>query len=109
VLWFNPLIWIVGLHVARYREFSCDESVLQRSRGGFLMSALAKLALHDDSRVLQSAATTLVSGRLERLLAAAPNAPKQASIVVAAAFAVLLCGGVLFTVAHTACCLMLVQ
>jgi beta-lactamase regulating signal transducer with metallopeptidase domain len=110
LLWFHPLVWLVGARVALYRELSCDESVLQRSRGGLLVSALAKLALHENTPVLRSAATALVSERLERLLAPALPAPRRlANIVAGAAFVGLLLGGTLFTVAHTACCLVPVR
>ena len=43
-LWFHPLVWITGSRLALYRELSCDESVIQRARGGDLVAALAKLA-----------------------------------------------------------------
>lgn len=115
LLWFHPLVWLVGARLALYRELSCDESVLQRGRGGPLVSALAKLALHENTPVLQSpvlrsAATALVSERLERLLAPAlPPARRLANIVVGATFVGLLLGGTVFTVAHTACCLVPVR
>jgi beta-lactamase regulating signal transducer with metallopeptidase domain len=110
LLWFHPLVWLVGARLALYRELSCDESVLQRSRGGLLVSALAKLAVQENTPALQSAATTLVSARLERLLAPAFPAPRRfANILVGAAFVGLLLGGTLFTVAHTACCLVPVR
>ncbi len=106
LLWFHPLVWLIGARIALYRELSCDESVLQRSSGALLVSALAKLALRDNAALLQSAATALVGERLERLLAAAPSAPQRfANIVTATAFIGLLLGGTLLTVAHTACCL----
>ena len=110
LLWFHPLVWLVGARLALYRELSCDESVVQRSRGGLLVSALAKLSLHECTPVLQSAATALMSERLERLLVPALPAPRRlANIVVGAGFAGLLLGGTLFTVAHTACCLVPVR
>jgi Zn-dependent protease with chaperone function len=110
LLWFHPLVWLVGARLSLYREFSCDESVLRRSRGELLVSALAKLALPNDTLMLQSAATTAVSERLERLQAPAPPAPHgPANIVVGAAFVALLLGGIAFTFAYTACCLMLVR
>jgi hypothetical protein len=84
--------------------------VLRRSRGRLLVSALAKLAVQENTPALQSAAPTLVSERLERLLAPAFPAPRRfANILVGAAFVGLLLGGTLFTVAHTACCLVPVR
>jgi Zn-dependent protease with chaperone function len=111
LLWFHPLIWLIGARLSLYRELSCDESVLQRSRGGLLVSALAKLALYESSPVLQSAATTLVKQRLERLLAPALLlAPRRlANIAVGTAFVGLLFCATLFAVAHTACCLVPVR
>lgn len=110
LLWFHPLVWVLGARLALYRELSCDESVLQRGRGRLLVSALAKLALHENTPVLQSAATALVSERLERLLAPAlPATLRLTNIVAGAAFVGLLLGGTLFTVAHTACCLVPVR
>lgn len=110
LLWFHPLVWLVGARLALYRELSCDEPVLRRSRGGLLVSALAKLAVHENTPLLQSAATALVSERLERLLAPALPVPRRlANIVAGAAFVGLLLGGTVFTVAHTACCLVPVR
>jgi len=110
LLWFHPLVWLVGARLALYRELSCDEAALQRSRGAALVSALAKLALQANTPVLQSAATALVSERLERLLAPALPGPRRlASIAMGSAFAALLLAGTLFTVAHTACCLVPVR
>jgi hypothetical protein len=60
--------------------------------------------------VLQSGASALVSERLEQLLAPAlPATLRLTNIVAGAAFVGLLLGGTLFTVAHTACCLVPVR
>lgn len=106
VLWFHPLLWITGARLALYRELSCDESVLSASHGRLLVSALAKLAGPESSLVLRSAATSLVSRRLDRLLAPAmPAADRLINGLLLAGFSVLLLSAVLLTVAHTACCL----
>jgi Zn-dependent protease with chaperone function len=110
VLWFHPLLWFIGQRLALYRELSCDESVLRRSSGRFLVSALAKLAPPESSLVLRSAAGSLLRQRLERLLAAEPPPawPLRNTLMIAA-FSVLLVTAVCFTVAHTACCLVPVR
>jgi hypothetical protein len=89
---------------------SCDETVLRRSSGRFLVSALAKLAPPESSLVLRSAAGSLLRQRLERLLAAEPPAARPLrNTLMIAAFSVLLVTAVCFTVAHTACCLVPVR
>lgn len=106
VLWFHPLLWLTGGRLALYRELSCDESVLTVNGGRFLVSALAKLARPESSFVLRSGATSLVSHRLERLLApAVPGENRLLNGAMVVAFSVLLLSGVFLTVAHTACCL----
>jgi hypothetical protein len=60
----------------------------------------------ESSFVLRSAAISLVSQRLDRLLApAVPAGNRLLNWLMVVAFGVLLLGGVLLTVAHTACCL----
>jgi beta-lactamase regulating signal transducer with metallopeptidase domain len=109
VLWFHPLLWLTSARVALYRELSCDESVLRASHGRLLVSALAKLAEPESSLVLRSAATSLVSRRLDRLLAPAmPAANRLLNGLLLAGFSVLLLSAVLLTIAHTACCLVAV-
>jgi beta-lactamase regulating signal transducer with metallopeptidase domain len=106
VLWFHPLLWLTGARLALYRELSCDELVLSASDGRLLVSALAKLAEPESSLVLRSAATSLVSRRLDRLLASSrPVANRPLDALLLAGFSVLLLSAVLLTVAHTACCL----
>jgi beta-lactamase regulating signal transducer with metallopeptidase domain len=106
VLWFHPLLWLTGARLALYRELSCDESVLSASEGRLLVSALAKIAGSESSFVLCSAATSLVSRRLDRLLAPAmPAANRLFNALLLAGFSVLLLSALLLTVAHTACCL----
>jgi hypothetical protein len=106
VLWFHPLLWLIGARLALYRELSCDQTVLSVSDGRLLVSALAKLAGSESSLVLRSAATSLISHRLDQLLAPAmPASNRLLNGLLLAGFSVLLLSGVLLTVAHTACCL----
>jgi hypothetical protein len=100
-------LWLTGARLALYRELSCDESVLSVNCGRFLVSALAKLARPESSFVLRSAAISLVSHRLDRLLAPAlPAGNRLLNGLMVVSFGVLLLSGVFLTVAHTACCLL---
>ena len=63
-LWFHPLVWLTGSRLALYRELSCDESV---SNPGDLISALGKLANPERASLVQSSASSLISGRVARL------------------------------------------
>jgi len=105
-LWFHPLVWLTGAKLALYRELSCDESVIRRSRGRELVSALAKLA--DPGRstpVLQASAASFLSVRVAQLSAGQPGKRSLAvNLSVAGLFALALLSGVYSTVAHTACC-----
>jgi beta-lactamase regulating signal transducer with metallopeptidase domain len=106
VLWFHPLLWLSRERLALYRELSCDESVMRRRCGRFLVSALAKLAGPASALVLRSAATSLVGQRLDRLLAEEPpRRYRLANTLTIAAFGGVLLTGIFLTVAHTACCL----
>src|ERR1700733_11164791 len=67
VLWFHPLNWLAGARIALYRELSCDESVVRRSHGPALVSALAKLAVCEPGGILQATASSHLSYRLARL------------------------------------------
>ena len=104
-LWFNPLVWIAGSRLALYRELSCDESVIESARGQDLVSALGKLANPEHAFLLQASASSFVSHRLAQLSTGRPQ-PKclAASAFMALIFAAVLAGGVLGTIAHTACC-----
>jgi beta-lactamase regulating signal transducer with metallopeptidase domain len=104
-LWFNPLLWVAGSRLALYRELSCDESVIKSARGQDLVSALAKLANPEHAFLLQASASSFVSHRLAKLSTVQPQ-PKclAASTFLALVFGAVLAGGVLGTVAHTACC-----
>jgi beta-lactamase regulating signal transducer with metallopeptidase domain len=105
LLWFHPLVWITGPRMALYRELSCDESVIERARGGDLLAALAKPANHEGGLLLQASASSFVAHRLERLAA---DRPTRRSVVpnalLIAAFGSSVLAGVFETVAHTACC-----
>jgi beta-lactamase regulating signal transducer with metallopeptidase domain len=104
-LWFHPLAWLTGSRLALYRELSCDESVIQSARGGDLVAALEKLANPEEGLLLQATASSFLSHRLARLAAVQPRrARRAASTLLAVVFTAVLLGGVLETVAHTACC-----
>lgn len=104
-LWFHPMVWITSARISLYRELSCDESVIQHAHGGDLVSALSKLASPEQPLLLQATASSFLSARLARLVA---DQPQQtwglASALLTVLFSVALAGGVLSTVAHTACC-----
>jgi beta-lactamase regulating signal transducer with metallopeptidase domain len=104
-LWFHPLVWISGSRLALYRELSCDESVIQRARGGDLVSALAKLAEPEEAFLLQASASSFLMARLPRLTAVQPQAASRtASTLLVLLFGAVVLTCVLGTVSHTACC-----
>ena len=107
VLWFHPVVWFIGSRLALYRELSCDDSVIQNARGEDLISALAKLAAPAHAFTLQATATSFLSRRLARLAGQPQRDYRFASAVLCVVFAAALLGGVLETVAHTACCFVL--
>jgi beta-lactamase regulating signal transducer with metallopeptidase domain len=104
VFWFHPLVWVSGTRLALYRELSCDESVIRSNQGGDLISALAKLANPQEDLLLQASATSFLSHRLASLVAARPGAGRAANALLAVVFGAVVAGGVLETIAHTACC-----
>lgn len=105
VLWFHPLLWIAGTRLALYRELSCDESVIHSARGEDLVSALAKLVSPERPPLLQATASSHLSHRLALLTAARPRRMwHTASTLMTVLFSAVLLGGVLETIAHTACC-----
>src|SRR5579864_2371918 len=104
LLWFHPLVWVSGSRLALYRELSCDESVIRSNQGGDLISALAKLANPQEDLLLQASAASFLSHRLAGLAAARPGGGRAANALLAAVFAAAVAGGVLETIAHTACC-----
>jgi beta-lactamase regulating signal transducer with metallopeptidase domain len=106
LLWFHPLVWITGSRLALYRELSCDESVIESSHGGDLVSALAKLANPaEEPFLLQATASSFLSHRLERLSENhSQSSSRIATMLLTLLFGAALLTGVLGTVAHTACC-----
>ncbi len=104
LLWFHPLVWFVGSRLALYRELSCDDSVIQNDRGEDLISALAKLAAPAHAFTLQAGAASFLSRRLARLAGRPQRRYRFAGALLCVMFAAALFGGVVETVAHTACC-----
>jgi bla regulator protein blaR1 len=107
ILWFHPLVWFGGSRLALYRELSCDDSVIRNACGEDLISALAKLAVPARAFTLHASATSFLSRRLARLAGQPQRDYRLASAVLCVVFAAVLLGGVLETVAHTACCFVL--
>lgn len=104
-LWFHPLVWLTGTRLAIFRELSCDDSVIESSRGADLVSAMAKLADPGHSRLLRAGAATFFSHRLARLRC--PPARKSAGAIdfmLLIAYAAVLLACVVETVAHTPAC-----
>jgi beta-lactamase regulating signal transducer with metallopeptidase domain len=107
VLWFHPLVWLAGARMSLYRELSCDESVIENAHGRALVSALAKLAAPEKGLFLQTAASSHLSYRLDRLVGPPQQANRAASMLLSILFVALLSAGIFETVAHTACCFVL--
>jgi beta-lactamase regulating signal transducer with metallopeptidase domain len=104
-LWFHPLVWLTGTRLAIFRELSCDDPVIESSRGADLVSAMAKLADPGHSRLLRVGAATFFSQRLSRLKC--PPARKSAGAIdfmLLIAYAAVLLACVVETVAHTPAC-----
>jgi beta-lactamase regulating signal transducer with metallopeptidase domain len=96
VLWFHPFVWITGRRLALYRELSCDDAVIESAHGGHLISALAKLALPEDTRSLHAAASSFLEHRLARLMSVQPQRRcTPTNVLSIAAFSVVLLAGVL--------------
>ena len=106
-LWFHPLIWVAGARMALYRELSCDESVIRRSQGRALVSALAKLAVPESTVFLRATASSHLSDRLAQLLGPPQVSRRTASLIQASLFAAVVTSCVFQTIAHTACCFLL--
>lgn len=106
-LWFHPLVWLAGMRMALYRELSCDESVIQSAQGQDLVRALAKLALPEEAMFLRATASTYLSRRLVRLVGPVEAPHRVAGFLLGSLFTSALVGGVLGTVAHTACCFLI--
>lgn len=108
LLWFHPLMWITSSRLELYREFSCDERVIESARGPDLVSALAKLTDPAGAFLLQASAVSFMSRRLERLSAPGPlGAGVRINAFLVALFSIAAAAGVYGTVAHTACCFIL--
>jgi beta-lactamase regulating signal transducer with metallopeptidase domain len=104
-LWFHPLVWLTGFRLAIFRELSCDDSVIARSRGADLVSALAKLALPGGSHFLRAGATSLLSHRVARLASSEPQGTNRAADwLLMAVFAGIFLACVLGTIAHNPSC-----
>ena len=107
VLWFHPLVWLAGARMSLYRELSCDESVIENAHGRALVSALAKLAAPEKGLFLQTAASSHLSYRVDRLVGPPQLPNRMASSLLSMLFLALLSAGIFETVAHTACCFVL--
>jgi beta-lactamase regulating signal transducer with metallopeptidase domain len=104
-LWFHPLVWLTGSRLAMFRELSCDDSVIERSRGADLVTALAKLADPGKSRVLHAGATTLFRHRLARLKNFHPQRARGAAdLVLIVIYGAVLVACMVETIAHTPSC-----
>jgi beta-lactamase regulating signal transducer with metallopeptidase domain len=104
-LWFHPLVWLTGARLALFRELSCDDSVIESSRGADLITALAKLVDPGQSRLLRPGAATLFSHRLVRLRSLHPRAARGAAdLALLAIYVAVLLTCVIETVAHTPGC-----
>ena len=105
MLWFHPLVWFTGSRLAMFRELSCDDFVIESSRGADLVTALAKLADPGEFRPLRAGAATLVRHRLARLKAPpryrARGAADLALIVI---YGAVLLACMVETIAHTPSC-----
>ncbi len=104
-LWFHPLVWLTGSRLAMFRELSCDDAVIESSRGADLVSALAKLADPGESRLLRAGAATLFSHRLARLKSSQPRRARDAAVpVLLMIFGAMLLMCIVETIAHTPSC-----
>ena len=104
-LWFHPLVWLTGSRLAMFRELSCDDYVIASSRGGDLVTALAKLADPGESRLLRAGAATPFRHRLARLKASPPHRARGAAdLVLIMIYVCVLLACVVETIAHTPSC-----
>jgi beta-lactamase regulating signal transducer with metallopeptidase domain len=104
-LWFHPLVWLTGFRLAMFRELSCDDSVIESSRGADLVSAMAKLAAPGKPHSLRAGAATLFSHRVTRLRASQPGSTRRvADSLLIVVFSAVFLACVLETIAHTGSC-----
>ena len=104
-LWFHPLVWLTGFRLAMFRELSCDDFVIESSRGADLITALAKLANPGEARLLRAGAATLFSHRLARLKASRPSRARGGTdLVLTGIYGAVLLLCVVETIAHTPSC-----
>jgi hypothetical protein len=103
-------VWLTGSRLAVFRELSCDDSVIESSRGADLVSALAKLADPGESRLLRPGAATLFRHRLARLKAIPPHRARGAAdLVLIMIYAAVLLACMVETIAHTPSCFKVVM
>ena len=104
-LWFHPLVWLTGFRLAMFRELSCDDSVIERARGAYLVTAIAKLAAPGKPSSLRAGAATFFGQRLTRLTAARPQRTSRAAdSLLVVVFGAILLACVIETIAHTGSC-----
>ena len=104
-LWFHPLVWLTGSRLAMFRELSCDDSVIESSRGADLVTAMAKLIAPGRPHSLRAGAATLFSHRLTRLTAFPPErTSRMADALLIVLFSAIFLACVLQTIAHTGSC-----
>jgi beta-lactamase regulating signal transducer with metallopeptidase domain len=104
-LWFHPLVWLTGSRLALFRELSCDDCVIDSSRGADLVTALAKLADPGESRLLRAGAATLFRHRLARLKAPQPHRARAAAdLVPTMIYGAVLLACIVETIGHTPSC-----
>jgi hypothetical protein len=72
-----------------------------------LVSALAKLAVCEQTGILQATASSHLSYRLARLTGPAQATCRAASLLLSSLFAIIIAAGIFQTIAHTACCFIL--
>jgi len=105
VLWFHPLVWLAGFRLAIFRELSCDDSVIESSRGADLVTAMAKLADPGQSHLVRAGAGSFFSQRVARLRGSPPRRTGGAAdLALLVAYAAVLVACVLETIAHTPGC-----
>ena len=90
--WFHPLVWLAGSRLALYRELSCDEAVIRRTRGQDLVSALAKLANPAETLLLQAGASSFLADRVATLVSPRRTSPAASAFQAAIFIAILLAG-----------------